>query len=69
MASSSSPIRNGGLDHIIRPRPVKPSNPMVLRAQSGEGSLKSHGHIDTMMSGSSRYAGRQSWIEEILLNS
>lgn len=54
MASSSSLIQDGGPDHIIRPRPVKPSNPMVLRAQSGEGSLKPNGHIDTVMSGTSR---------------
>lgn len=55
MASSSSLTRNDGPDHIIRPRPVKPSNPMVLRAQSEEGSLKpGNGHIDTVMSGNSR---------------
>lgn len=69
MASSSSPIQNGGPDHIIRPRPVKPSNPMILRAQSEEGSLKPNGHIDTTMSATSRYAGHQELIDEILLNS
>lgn len=69
MASSSSPNQDFGPDHIIRPRPVKPSNPMVLRAQSEEGSLKPNGHIDTIMSGTSRYAGFEVLIEEILLNS
>lgn len=59
MASSSSQTQNGGPDNIIRPRPVKPSNPMVLRAQSEERNLKPpNGHIDTIiMSGVSRYAG------------
>lgn len=69
MASSSYPTQNGGHDHIIRPRPVKPGNPMVLRAQSEEGSLKHNGHIDTMMSGTSRYAIHQILIPRILLNS
>lgn len=69
MASSFSQTQNGGPDNIIRPRPVKPSNPMVLRAQSEERNLKPNGHIDTIiMSGVSRYAGYQKWIEEILLN-
>ncbi|KAK3176050.1 hypothetical protein OEA41_007372 [Lepraria neglecta] len=43
---------NGNTDHILRPRPVKPSNPMVLRAQSEEGNLKSNGH-DGPLSGMS----------------
>ena len=68
MVSSSSLTQNGGPDHIIRPRPVKPSNPMVLRAQSEEGSLKPNGHIDTVLSGASRYAGNQVLIGETLLN-
>lgn len=69
MASSFSQTQNGGPDNIIRPRPVKPSNPMILRAQSEERSLKPNGHIDTIiMSGVSRYAGYQKWIEEVLLN-
>ena len=66
MASSFSSTQNGGSDQIIRPRPVKPSNPTILRAQSGEGSLRPNGHIDTVLSGASRYAGHQSWIEEYL---
>lgn len=62
MASSSSSTQNGGPDHIIRPRPVKPSNPMVLRAQSEEGNLKPNGHVDTILSGSS--SGRSTPLPE-----
>ena len=69
MAYTSAPKQNGGPDHIVRPRPVKPSNPMVTRALSEEGSLKPNGHIDTIMSGSSRYAGHQSRIEAVLISS
>ena len=68
MASSSSQTQNVNPDHIIRPRPVKASNPTVMRAQSEERSLKPNGHIDTIMSGVSRYAGHQKWVEENLLN-
>ena len=67
-SSSSSQIPNCGSDHIIRPRPVKASNPTIMRAQSEEGSLKPNGNIDTILSGVSRYAGHQKWVEEILLN-
>ena len=67
--ASSSQTQNGGPDHIIRSRPVnKASNPVVLRAQSEERSLKPNGHIDTIMSGVSRYVGHQYWTEEIMLN-
>lgn len=62
MATSSSQAQNGGPDHIIRPRPVKPSNPMVLRAQSEEGTLKPNGHLDTGLSGAS--SGRSTPIPE-----
>lgn len=62
MASSSSSTQNIGPDHIIRPRPVKPSNPMVLRAQSEEGNLKPNGHVDTILSGSS--SGRSTPLPE-----
>ena len=68
MASSSSQIQSGGSDHIIRPRPVKASNPTLMRAQSEERSLKPNGHIDLILSGVSRYAGHQKWVEENLLN-
>ena len=38
--ASFSADQNGTHDHILRPRAVKPGNPMVLRAQSQEGILK-----------------------------
>lgn len=47
-----------GTDHILRPRPVKPSNPMVLRAMSEErgSSLKPNGNAESQVpSGISRY--------------
>ena len=59
MAVPSFQTQNGGPDHVIRPRPVKPSNPMVVRAQSEERVLKPNAHIDTIMSGVSRYARHQ----------
>ena len=68
MASSSSQTQSGAPDHIIRPRPIKASNPSVMRAQSEERNLKPNGHIDTILSGVSRYAGNQIWVEENLLN-
>ena len=68
MASSSSSTQDGAPDHIIRPRPGKASNPTNMRAQSEERSLKPNGHIDTILSGVSRYAGHQKWVEENLLN-
>lgn len=46
---------NGNTDHILRPRPVKPGNPIVLRAQSKEGTLRSNGNYDGIPSGMSRY--------------
>ena len=49
-------------DHILRPRPMKPSNPMILRAMSEErgSSLKPNGHVESQVpSGISRceYSG------------
>lgn len=55
MAYPISSGQNDGTDSIRRPRPIKPGNPMVLRAQSEEGSLKpSHGS-EQLPSGISRY--------------
>lgn len=54
---ASSPPSNGALDHILRPRPVKPGNPRVLRAQSEdrEGGLKAAGGPESnVQSGISR---------------
>ena len=56
MAANSSSYQNGGTDHILRPRPIKPGNPMILRAQSEEGGLKTNGHHEGQLSGMSRYA-------------
>ena len=55
--SSSYNHTNGG-DHIIRPRPMKPGNPMVSRALNEEGSgLKPNGKSteSELPSGISRY--------------
>lgn len=55
MATSTSLAQNRGPEYIIRPRPVKASNPMVLRAQSEDGSHKPNGNADSQLSGNSRY--------------
>lgn len=58
MNSSSYSAQNGGIggiDNILRPRPVQPGNPMVLRAQNEEEGLKpSHG-VDLIQSSISRF--------------
>lgn len=56
MKSSSLSVQNDGTDNILRPRPIQPGNPMVLRAQSEEGGLKPTHGIDFMPSGVSRFA-------------
>ena len=53
-AASPSPFMNGGPDHILRPRPVKAMNSLVLRTQSQEGSLKPDGKEHNQASGISR---------------
>ena len=53
--STPSPHANGGPDHILRPRPIKPTNPLVLRTQSEERSLKVDGGAHNQGSGISRY--------------
>ena len=58
MASSSRNDHDSDHDHILRPRPMKPGNPMVLRAMSEdrESGLKPNGGADSHMpSGISRY--------------
>ncbi|KAI4268917.1 MAG: hypothetical protein LQ337_007571 [Flavoplaca oasis] len=42
MASSTSQQPHDTTDGIVRPRPVKPGNPMVLRAQGEDGNLANH---------------------------
>lgn len=37
---SPTPIGDGGADHILRPRPVKPGSSSVLRMQLPNGILK-----------------------------
>ncbi|KAL8855455.1 MAG: hypothetical protein Q9178_007905 [Gyalolechia marmorata] len=43
MASSTSQQRHDNCDGIVRPRPMKPGNPMVLRAQSEDGNHRANG--------------------------
>ncbi|KAL8828794.1 MAG: hypothetical protein Q9170_006450 [Blastenia crenularia] len=45
MASSTSHQHHDASDSIVRPRPMKPGNPMVLRAQGEDGSLKANGGL------------------------
>ncbi|KAL8970237.1 MAG: hypothetical protein Q9197_003924, partial [Variospora fuerteventurae] len=45
MAHSTSQHRHDASDGIIRPRPVKPGNPAVLRAQGEDGGLKTNGGV------------------------
>ena len=48
--------QNAGTDHILRPRAVKPGNPLVQRAQSEEAAgLTINGGADHLPSGVSRY--------------
>ena len=42
-------------DHILRPRAIKPGNPMVLRAQSEDRGLKPNGAAEIPSTGVSRY--------------
>ena len=50
--SSYFPQSDGVTDHVLRPRVVKPGNPLVQRAQSEERGLMSNG--DHLPSGVSR---------------
>ncbi|KAI4190146.1 MAG: hypothetical protein LQ348_003707 [Seirophora lacunosa] len=43
MAHSTSHHRHDASDGIVRPRPVKPGNPAVLRAQGEDGGMKANG--------------------------
>lgn len=56
MTSSFSVGQNVAADNILRPRPVKPGNPIVLRAQNEEGGLKPSQGVELLSSGVSRYA-------------
>ena len=47
--------QNGDTDNILRPRPIKPGNPLVIRAQGEEAGLKSSYGPELVPSGVSRY--------------
>ncbi|MCJ1399527.1 hypothetical protein MMC11_002729 [Xylographa trunciseda] len=51
MASTASSHDQDNHDHILRPRAVKPGNPMVIRAMSEEQTLKPNGLAHTHQSG------------------
>ena len=53
MAQTTAHQHHDAFDGIVRPRPVKPGNPMVLRAQSEEDGLKPNG-LPGLPSGISR---------------
>ncbi|KAI4177023.1 MAG: hypothetical protein LQ343_000503 [Gyalolechia ehrenbergii] len=53
MASSNSHQHHHVIDGIIRPRPLKPGNPMVLRAQEEHGGLKANGNLSKLENPSS----------------
>ncbi|KAL8651427.1 MAG: hypothetical protein Q9210_003251 [Variospora velana] len=48
MAHSTFQHRHDASDGIIRPRPVKPGNPAVLRAQGEDGGLKTNGGLSKL---------------------
>ncbi|KAI4179315.1 MAG: hypothetical protein L6R41_007911 [Letrouitia leprolyta] len=48
MASSTSLQHHHAIDGIVRPRPLKPGNPMVLRAQEEDGGLKVNGGLSKL---------------------
>ncbi|KAL8714701.1 MAG: hypothetical protein Q9225_006526 [Loekoesia sp. 1 TL-2023] len=53
MASSTFHERPHAADSIVRPRPMKPGNPMVLRAQEEDGGLKVNGGLSKLENPSS----------------
>lgn len=59
MAHSSFSEQNGELDNVLRPRPIKPGNPMVLRTQVQEVGLKPFNGIEALPSGISRSVDAQ----------
>ena len=67
--STSYKHTNGG-DHILRPRPLKPGNPVVLRAMSEERSgLKPNGNTadSDVASGISRYDALSDCLKAYML--
>lgn len=59
MAHSPFSEQNGELDNVLRPRPIKPGNPMVLRTQVQEAGLKPLNSIEAPPSGISRFVDAQ----------
>ncbi|KAL9125632.1 MAG: hypothetical protein Q9217_005185 [Psora testacea] len=55
MSYSSSLTASGGTESILRPRPLKPGNPGVLRAQSESECLKLEANVNGHTSTMSRY--------------
>ncbi|KAI9765261.1 MAG: hypothetical protein M1835_007427 [Candelina submexicana] len=53
MSASSIHHSNGYTDYILRPRAVRQMNPSLLRGQSEEGSLMSHGASEGLDTGAS----------------
>lgn len=59
MAHSSFSEQNGELDNVLRPRPIKPGNPMVLRTQVQEAGLKPFNGIEALPLEISRFVDAQ----------
>lgn len=55
MASSSLYDQNDESDNILRPRPIKPGNPMILRALGQENGLKPTQGVESLASAVSRF--------------
>lgn len=62
MAHSNLSEQNGALDNVLRPRPIKLGNPMVLRTQVQEAGLKLLNAIEALPSGISRFFEAQDLI-------
>lgn len=76
MASTTSQQPHDTTDGIVRPRPVKPGNPMVLRTQGENSNLTNHranggplSKLDMPASGLSRYANPKTHCESFLAES
>ena len=68
MASTTSHQGHDAADGIVRPRPLKPGNPGVLRAQGENGGHRAAlGKLDMPGSGMSRYAILTATTKDILI--
>lgn len=59
MAHSAFSEPNGELDNVLRPRPIKPGNSIVLRTQVQEAGLKPSSSIEALPSEISRFFDAQ----------